>query len=1194
MVLSKKRQLKVLQFNTFYSPFLIEFYRLNPDLYKRSYTEQLNCLYRSGFSVIHNFTYQLETLDYETLFVVANCQQSQFQWLRENGFSPEQVSKKWPFEILSLQVNTFQPDVIISSDAFLFEGSFIRQLKWKAPLVIGWTGEPIPDRLDWRGYDLILSNFTYPRKKALEFGALETESFYPGFIKWLAEKSEGVQPEYDVVFVGQWSTLHQKRNEFLYALAREAVKPEGFKLGLYLLGHQRQMPEEVAACCLKPCFGLDMHRALRTGKIAVNAGILPEAGNMRLFETTGTGIFLLTEDFDNLEEYFIAGVEVETYSDSAEAIRKIYYYLEHEEERETIAKRGKERCWRDHSMAVQVEKLDSIIRSRLGIQSHINDDQEGLFGDYKSIQSQDDLSNVFQLAKECRFGRWKVDFRGLTIYCHDLMSFYMAAKDIFIHGIYTFKSSSLDPVVIDGGAHIGLFSLMIKKLYPQARIIMFEPDLESLYLLRKNIEANNLTDIEIIEAGLFDQDGVKKFSPDHSDGSSIFVGQGSVSIKVVRLRRFLENNIDFLKLNIEGAELEVLRDNEDLLSGIREMVIEYHGFHEIGQRLHEILAILDRAGFRYLIHDFDKLTNPATKPPFFLNEKSRFFLLIYAVHLSEPKTLGKTVCSFDLNVEPKSRKFGCDRGTPIDRYYINKFLALHASSISGQVMEIAESTYSRRYGSNIKSISVLSCEPGAGVDLVGNLATGENIPREKYDCVILTQTIQMIFDVKAAIRNVYASLKPGGTMLLTISGISQISRYDMDRWGEYWRLTDKGLESLLLELKPQAEIDIVTYGNVATAKAFLDGIAFEEMPAGVFDIDDADYQLLVAANVRKPGCSAVERDNAQLSQKDSMVLIYHRVADDQIDRNLLAVSPENFAEHLKFLAENFRVIPLRKFMSELNNGVLIPGTVSLTFDDGYLDNLTNAVPLLEEYNLHATIFVTTGMVGSFHEFWWDAMERIFLADFEKPLPKRIVFEDQQGVEKGWPTVSRAERLRAHDEICAILRNNSVSEINSFLERIFVWAGADCLPRKSHLVVNQDQLRSLASSSVIEIGAHTVNHSRLSTLPFDEQQKEIFESKRQLELMINKPVTIFSYPYGAGSDFSAETTRIVKNCGFEFGIANIQKDITLPVNMFAVPRRLVRNWRTDVFKSWITGLESERDSIEIKSRMDKLTSLSGCK
>jgi SAM-dependent methyltransferase len=202
-------------------------------------------------------------------------------------------------------------------------------------------------------------------------------------------------------------------------------------------------------------------------------------------------------------------------------------------------------------------------------------------------------------------------------------------------------------------------------------------------------------------------------------------------------------------------------------------------------------------------------------------------------------------------VKPVSRQFGLDRGTPIDRYYIEKFLKDNESLIQGRVLEIGDNAYTKKYGRNITQSDVLNAVPGGGVTIVGDLATGLNIPRSAFDCIILTQTIQCIYDVKSALKHAIGALKPGGTLLLTASGISQISRYDMDRWGEYWRFTDKSLKMLLTEILPDGLMDVRPHGNVAVAKAFLDGLAFDELDRQALDYQDDDYQVVLTAKLQK-------------------------------------------------------------------------------------------------------------------------------------------------------------------------------------------------------------------------------------------------------------------------------------------------------------------------------------------------------
>ena len=134
---------------------------------------------------------------------------------------------------------------------------------------------------------------------------------------------------------------------------------------------------------------------------------------------------------------------------------------------------------------------------------------------------------------------------------------------------------------------------------------------------------------------------------------------------------------------------------------------------------------------------------------------------------------------------PVSRIFGTERGTPIDRFYIEDFLQKNSNAIHGDVLEIAENIYTLKYGHaplNSHILHVSSDNPNA--TLIGNLETGENIPVSSFDCIILTQTLPFIYDVRAVLKHSYLALKPNGTLLLTLPLIAQISRYDMDRWGD--------------------------------------------------------------------------------------------------------------------------------------------------------------------------------------------------------------------------------------------------------------------------------------------------------------------------------------------------------------------------------------------------------------------------
>ncbi|EFK95345.1 glycosyl transferase family 2 [sediment metagenome] len=135
--------------------------------------------------------------------------------------------------------------------------------------------------------------------------------------------------------------------------------------------------------------------------------------------------------------------------------------------------------------------------------------------------------------------------------------------------------------------------------------------------------------------------------------------------------------------------------------------------------------------------------------------------------------------------------------------------------------------------------------------MVGNLATGEGIPEAAFDCMIITQTYQMIYDVASAVFWTYSALKPSGILLATLPGISQISRYDMDRWGDYWRFTDTSARRLFYDVFGEENVTIETYGNVLTAIAFLHGLSAKELRKKELSYHDPDYQLLITVRAVK-------------------------------------------------------------------------------------------------------------------------------------------------------------------------------------------------------------------------------------------------------------------------------------------------------------------------------------------------------
>ncbi|KSU84880.1 Methyltransferase domain-containing protein [Fictibacillus enclensis] len=203
----------------------------------------------------------------------------------------------------------------------------------------------------------------------------------------------------------------------------------------------------------------------------------------------------------------------------------------------------------------------------------------------------------------------------------------------------------------------------------------------------------------------------------------------------------------------------------------------------------------------------------------------------------------------NFSIRPKSRNFGFDRGKPIDRFYIEKFIENNRAEITGHVLEVGDNFYTRTYGDNVTKSDVLNLISSNEATIVGDLATGENIPHGVFDCIILTQVIHVIYDIKMALNHTFNALKPGGTLLLTTSGLSSSCRTDFH--GDYWRFTDTSLRKLLNELVDEERIEIDVFGNVAVAKAFLDGLAIHEIPEAILGIKDDHYQVILTAKVKK-------------------------------------------------------------------------------------------------------------------------------------------------------------------------------------------------------------------------------------------------------------------------------------------------------------------------------------------------------
>ncbi len=198
-------------------------------------------------------------------------------------------------------------------------------------------------------------------------------------------------------------------------------------------------------------------------------------------------------------------------------------------------------------------------------------------------------------------------------------------------------------------------------------------------------------------------------------------------------------------------------------------------------------------------------------------------------------------------VTPIHAGFGMGRGTYIDRYYIEKFLAENSSHIKGRILELSDNDYTIRFGGDrVTQSDILDVRPDhPQATIVGDLTSADCIPSGSFDCIILTQVLNFIYDIRAAVETTHRILKPGGCVLVSVPGIAPLSPDEMEYCGDYWRFTRLSLKQLFEETFGKGQVEVESRGNVLAAVAFLHGLAVEELKAEELDYRDPFYEVSV-------------------------------------------------------------------------------------------------------------------------------------------------------------------------------------------------------------------------------------------------------------------------------------------------------------------------------------------------------------
>jgi peptidoglycan/xylan/chitin deacetylase (PgdA/CDA1 family) len=314
-----------------------------------------------------------------------------------------------------------------------------------------------------------------------------------------------------------------------------------------------------------------------------------------------------------------------------------------------------------------------------------------------------------------------------------------------------------------------------------------------------------------------------------------------------------------------------------------------------------------------------------------------------------------------------------------------------------------------------------------------------------------------------------------------------------------------------------------------------------------------------------------------------VILTYHHVAASVADPLTLYVSPRHFAEQLQVLRARANVRPLRALVSELLTGIVRPGSVAVTLDDGYLDNLLMAAPLLATYDVPATVFVTGDADCRREAFWWDRLVSCCLTPGTLPRQLELVtasgpldFDLGDSASythadarrfRGWrswhtpPTPRHAMFAALH----RILSASAAAEREPLLQQLDALSPVAPRDADSHCRMSDDDIAALARIGSIDVGAHTVTHPRLPTIPSEDQAREIRTNQAHVQALAGRDVDLFAYPHG---DYTRETVGIVREAGFAGACTTVAGAVRANSDPFRLVRCHVEDADGDAFERWL--------------------------
>jgi peptidoglycan/xylan/chitin deacetylase (PgdA/CDA1 family) len=497
----------------------------------------------------------------------------------------------------------------------------------------------------------------------------------------------------------------------------------------------------------------------------------------------------------------------------------------------------------------------------------------------------------------------------------------------------------------------------------------------------------------------------------------------------------------------------------------------------------------------------------------------------------------------------------------VDRVFIERFLAEHAADIRGAVLEVQEDDLTRLFGAGrVTRADVVDIEPSnPRATIVADLRRAPAIPPASYDCILLTQTLHVIDDMSAVLAECRRILRPGGVLLATLPTASRVC-LEYGENGDFWRTTEAGARSLFAGVFGADAIETRAYGNVLATAAFLYGLGSHELSAAEYDAFDPFFPTLVGVRAVRPAGASARRERETLA--GATILLYHRVADDPIDVHSLAVPRAEFDAQMRVLATDFAPLALDELLARAAEQRLPPRAVAVTFDDGYVDNLTEAGPVLHRYGVPAAFFITSRPFDAeAREFWWDQLERVFFGTERLPssLIVSTVFGDSYlardlGV-ADLRTTARTEREHAHWALHRSLVRSDRETRDRAMDAISRWAGAAGVDRgSSKRPMSRDELRELIATPRRLVGAHGVDHLFLPSQGPAARRAELEESRAAIARTVGRDVRYFAYPYGGVDD---ETAAAAAAAGYAGALTCEARHVARGDDRMRLPRIEVR-------------------------------------